>query len=571
MFRLMLIPVLLAAMVAGAVVWSGGTGAEGRADFVFINRGDHKCMDLNDMSWMQDIRSAYALWEGLYALDPVTLKPILGTADRSDSDPTKTVWTLHIRPDARWSNGDPVLAKDFLFSWRRFLETPGEYTYLHYYVKGAKDYSDKFADYVTARQSGDMSAKPPDFAMVGEVALDDHTLRITLNNPVPFFPALLAFPPFFPMHEPSMRPFAIVDPASGVVNYDQRFTSRPFDPNHPELGGLVTNGPYRLAEWLFKRKVRMVANDFYWDRANVKCRVIDEISADNGLAAFRAYERGDVDWLSDVDYDIAATILKNGGQPDLHVFPAFGTYFYNFNCLPKLPGGRPNPLVDRRVRQALTMAVDKQSVVDNAGRLDQPITSDYLPKGVFEGYKSPPGLPYDPAAARKLLAEAGYPDGQGFPTLTILFNNEQNHGDVAQIVRRDWLTNLNIQVNLEGVEVKVFGDRLHSQQFDIARASWFGDYDDPSTFTDCYKSDSDDNNSKWANPEYDALCAAAAKETDQQKRFDLLAKAENILLEDAPMMPIYYYTINYMFRDNVKGLPLAASGMQEFKSIEVSH
>ena len=211
-------------------------------------------------------------------------------------------------------------------------------------------------------------------------------------------------------------------------------------------------------------------------------------------------------------------------------FPAFGTYFYSFNCLPKLPGGRPNPMTDIRVRQALCMAIDKEPIVDQVGRLGQPVSDHYIPPGVFDGYVSPPGLHYDVAAAQKLLAEAGYPGGKGFPHLTILYNSEFNHGDIAQIIRRQWLTNLGIDTDLEGVEIKIFGERLHSQQYDIARASWYGDYADPTTFTDKYKTDSDDNDSKWSNAQYDQFCAEAQKETDPAKRLVLLSHAEAILL-----------------------------------------
>jgi oligopeptide transport system substrate-binding protein len=562
MLRLLLILTVLAALVAGAAVWSGAD-TERRADFAFINRGENKSLDPNNMSWMQDIRISYALWEGLYTLDPVTLKPILGCADRSEVDPqTHTVWTLHIRPDARWSNGDPVTAQDFLFSWRRFLETPGEYTYLHYYIRGARQYEHAYADYVQARENGDLNRKPPDFSGVGEVALDDHTLRVTLEDPIPFFPSLCAFSPFFPLNRASMQPFAQTDLVTGVTTYDEHFTRPPF---------LVTNGPYRMAEWSFKRRIRLVRSDYYWNRANVKSQIIDEIYSDQGLAAFRAYERGDVDWLSEVDLDLAGAMLANGGRSDLHIFKAFGTYFYSFNCLPKLPGGRANPLADVRVRQALSMAIDKEPIVREVGRLGQPIADQYIPPGVFDGYVSPPGLKYYVDAARKLLAEAGYPGGVGFPHLTILYNNEANHGDVAQIIRRQWLTNLGIDTDLEGVEIKVFGERLHSQDYDIARASWYGDYADPTTFTDKYKSDSDDNDSKWANPQYDHLCAEAQKETDPQKRLKLLSQAEGILLREAPILPLYTYVNDYMFRDNVKGIPLAPNAMLMFSPIEVVH
>ena len=555
MMRLLTIPVMLAGLAAAAVYWSNEAGG-GRPDFAFVNRGDNKCLDPNGMSWMQDIRISYALWEGLYTLDPVTLRPVLGCADRATTDSTRTVWTLHIRPEARWSNGDRVKAGDFLFAWRRFLETPGEYTYLHFYVRGAKQYSSEFADYVAAKEKGGAPRAAPDFSMVGEKASDEQTLVVTLSDPVPFFPALLAFPPFFPMHEPSMRPFR----ESDGLHYRLDFTRPP---------NLVTNGPYRMAQWSFKRRLRMVASDYYWNRANVKSRVVDEIYAEDGLAAYRAYDRGEVDWLSDVDPNLAAQILAKGGRDDLHVFPAFGTYFYTLNCLPNLPDGRENPLADVCVRKALAMSIDRDPIVRNVGRLGQPPSRTYVPPHVFEGYSSPPGLAYDPGQARKLLAEAGYRNGQGFPNLTILYNSEGIHGDVAQIMRRQWLDNLNVQMDLQGVEIKVFGQMLHTQQYAVARASWYGDYADPTTFTDKYKSDSDDNDAKWSNAEYDRLCAEAQRETDQGRRLRLLSRAENILLNEAPIIPLYTYVNAYLFRPQVKGIPLAANAMLMFNSVQV--
>jgi len=297
--------------------------------------------------------------------------------------------------------------------------------------------------------------------------------------------------------------------------------------------------------------------------------VIDQIYAEDGMAAFRAYERGEVDWIAEVDEDLAAQILKHGGRNDLHVFPAFGTYYYNLNCLPTLMGGRKNPLADVRVRRALAMAIDKEPIVQNVGRLGQPIGNTLIPRGVFDGYSSPPGLPYDVSEARKYLAEAGYPNGRGFPHLTILYNNESVHGDVAEIVSHQWLDNLGIQTDLQGLEIKIFGVKLHAHQFDVARGGWYGDYDDPSTFTDINKSDSSDNNAAWSNPQYDHLCAEAQKTIDEHQRFQLLSQAENILLEQAPIIPLYTYVNAYMFRDNVKGIPLAANAMIMFKSVEV--
>jgi oligopeptide transport system substrate-binding protein len=333
---------------------------------------------------------------------------------------------------------------------------------------------------------------------------------------------------------------------------------------------LVTDGPYRLAEWSFKRRLRMIASQFYWNRAGVKSQIVDQIYADDGLAAFRAYDRGDVDWIADLDPDIAAEMLVRGGRDDLHIFPAFGTYYYSLNCLPALADGRKNPMADVRVRQALAMAIDRGPIVRNVGRIGQPPSFTFIPPHVFEGYSSPRGLAYDPDRARKLLAEAGYPDGRGFPSLTILYNTEGIHADIAQIIRRQWLDNLNIQMDLQGVEVKVFGQMLHTQQFDVARSSWYGDYADPTTFTDKYKSDSDDNDSKWSNPEYDRLCAEAQKEMDKNRRLILLSRAENILLNEAPVIPLYTPVNAYLFRPEVTGIPLAANAMLEFNSVQVA-
>jgi oligopeptide transport system substrate-binding protein len=557
MLKLLTIPVLLLALLAGAMLWSG-EGRSQRADFAFVNRGDNMSLDLNDMSYMQDIRIAYALWEGLYTLNPENLQPILGTADTVQISPDQRVYTLHIRDTARWSNGDPVRAKDFLFEWRRMLESPQEYSYLHYYIKGAKAYEQAFADYAKAGKN----SKPPlpDFSTVGEEQIDDQTIRITLTDPVPFFPALLAFPCFFPMHEPSMRPFLQTDANTGMTSYAPEFTQPPH---------LVSNGQYRLAEWDFKRRLRMVANDFYWNRSAVQSRVIDEVHCEEPLAAYRLYQQGDVDWLADVDGEIAAALLNQPSRTDLHVFTGFGTYFYEINSMPKLQDGTDNPLHDPRVRQALAMTIDKTAIIRDVAKLHQPLATTYIPVGAFPGYHSPPGLGYDVTAAKRLLADAGYPDGRGFPRISILYNTEGNHADIATIVRRNWSNALGIDVDARGEEGSQYRKDLHNHNFNVSRAGWFGDYNDPSTFTDKYLSTSENNAAGFDDSKYDKLCAAAAVETDPVKRFALLSQAEDRLLSEAPIIPLYTQVGAYLFHDNVKGLPLNAQQMQMFETIHV--
>jgi oligopeptide transport system substrate-binding protein len=552
MLRLAAIPLVLILLLAGSLVWSG-EGRQGRADFAYVLKGDHITLDLNNMSYGIDIRVANGLWEGLYMPDPATLEPRLATADRVDVSPDRRVYTFHIRDSARWSNGDKVTSNDFLFEWRRMLENPKEYSYLHTkYIKGAEAYEQAFADHLAKK------VPEPDFATVGERAPDPATLQVEVEHPVPFLPDLLAFAPFFPMHERSMEPFKQVNATTGQVTYDPLFTRPP---------NLVTNGPYRLASWTFKRRIRLERNAFYWDKEHVSCRTIDEIRADDGLAAYRLFQAGDIDWLAAVDTDLAAPLLDRH-RPELHLAPAFGTVFYEFNCLPKLPNGQPNPLVDPRVRQALAMSINKQEIVDKIGRLHQPVSSTFIPLGAFRGYTSPAGLPYDVDRARRLLADAGYPQGRGFPRLAILYATEiAANADIATITRRGWKDRLGIDVDPDGMEQKQSAANLNQQKYTICRAGWYGDYLDPSTFTDKYLSGSDNNAAKWADPTYDAICAKAAVEGDPAKRMAYFHDAEERLLDQAPIVPLYTDVTSYLYGDTVHGIVPNPQSLVLFKAL----
>jgi oligopeptide transport system substrate-binding protein len=236
------------------------------------------------------------------------------------------------------------------------------------------------------------------------------------------------------------------------------------------------------------------------------------------------------------------------------------------NCLPTV-GGKPNPLADVRVRRALTMSIDRRPIVENVTKAGEPAAYDYIPPGVFADYPSPPGLAYDVDAARKLMAEAGYPGGKGFPLLTLTYNPELvQHADIALIVRNQWQENLGIKVDAQAIEVRMHGYRLHAHDFEVARASWIGDYPDPTTFTDKFKSDNDNNDGCYSNPKYDALCTAAETQTDPKERMKTFAKAENMLLEEGALIPIYYFVDAYMFRSTVHGVELDPRDMVMFQA-----
>lgn len=543
MRRLLLIPLALLVLLGVSMLWSG-SAAERPADFTFINRGEIGTLDPNRMSWLQDIRVGYALWEGLYSMDPQTLAAIPGCADRIDVSDDKTVYTFHLRDAARWSNGQPVTSGDFVFAWRRMLEQPGDYTYLFHYIRGAKDYQEAFA-----------GKRQADFTTVGIEPLNDKILRVTLSHPVTFFPDLCAFAPFFPLYKPTMIE---IDAQTQQPSVRRDWTRPPH---------LVGNGPYRLARWDYKRRIRLIASDYYWDRGSVKSDVIDMLSVDDPFAAFLKYDTGTVDWLADVVGEIAAE-MREKKRSDLRVFPGFGTYFYSINCNEKFANRGRNPFADGRVRQAFAMAIDKRFIVEQITRMGEKTAENYIPPGIFPRYHSPKGLAYEPARAQELLSAAGYPRGGGFPKIELIYNNEGQHPKIAEYVRKQWKDHLNVEVDLAGGEVKVFRQRLHNKEYAIARASWFGDYNDPSTFTDKYRSISENNDSAWKNPRYDELCAAAGVEPDADKRLRLLEEAEGILCQDAPIIPLFYYVNVYLFRDNVTGIPLDPRNMVMFKAVQ---
>ena len=286
-------PLLLA-----AIGLSGGSGHT-RAEFTFINRGDIFTLDLNQMSYLQDFRLTYGIREGLYGVDPQTYRPIPAGATGYDLSPDKHVWTFHLRPGCIWNNGDPCTAHDYVFSWRRMLEEPGEYTYLFNYIRNAQHYSDDLQKYFA---DPDHNTKP-NWDDVGMKAIDDQTLQVTLTNPVPYLLDLMCFPPFYPRNEKSMEPFKVVlNAATGQCTYENSYT-RP--PKKPGVAGVVTNGPYDLVRWDFKQRLVLQKSQTYWDHDHVRCQSIEMAVNDNPLSEYLEYEAGEVDWMADVPVDLA--------------------------------------------------------------------------------------------------------------------------------------------------------------------------------------------------------------------------------------------------------------------------
>jgi oligopeptide transport system substrate-binding protein len=395
---------------------------------------------------------------------------------------------------------------------------------------------------------------------VGVAALDPLTLRVTLENPLTFLFELVAFTPFLPLHGPSMRAFAQVDPKTGHTTYDGRFT-RP---------GVVGNGPYVLSHWDFKRSVRLTRSETYWDKANVPTATIEQLCVEDALGQLLRYESGEVDWLPEVSSEVAPEMLLNKRE-DLHVFAGYGTFFLTVMVKPSFRNGAPNPLADVRVRQALSMAIDRRPIVQNITRMGEAPATTYIPPGIFPDFEVKPGLDFDPKRARQLLDASGKAVNGQLPGVSLMYrSNSPTTAAMCQNIANQWRAHLGITVPLEQQESKTAKDRLKDKNYSIATANWFGDYPDPSTFTDKYLSTAVNNDSGWPSAEFDSLCDQATREADAVKRYDLLERANRLIDVELPIIPLYQLSNQYLFCDTVTGINTGARATTMVKGIRVA-
>lgn len=556
-----------------------------RADFTFINRGDVTTLDLQRMSWMQDMRVARILFEGLVRNNVFTWEQAIesAAAERWEISEDRRTYTFHLRPDARWSNGEPVKSTDFVYAWRRALlpDTASDYSGQFQLIRGGREFFEwrtrALADFAAGRSDAPNAealweqtlAKFEE--LVGVHAPDERTLIVELERPAPYFLELCTMPPFFPVYPPLVSRFERPDPATGRLDSRRDWTKPPL---------LVSNGPFILTQWRFKRDLRLEANPHWWGRGTLAIETINIPSVEEPNAQVLAFETGAVDWVSDVvtryrpemleakqrfyrEHQAAHDALKAQGldpfeidrrlPPDprnrIHPIPSFGVYWYNFNCLPTLRDGRKNPFADPRVRRAFAMAIDKKTLVEQVQRIGNPVATTIIPPGSLAGYPSPKGLPFNPAAARALLAEAGYPDPRAFPvTVEILINTDSDHDRIAQFIARNWEEYLGVRVAINQKEIKVFRVDLKEANYMVSRAGWYGDYGDPTTFLDVHRTGDGNNDRKYSNPAFDALMDRAAYETDPEARMRILSEAERLLVEeDLPVVPLFQYVTLYLF------------------------
>ncbi|MBN1342036.1 MAG: peptide ABC transporter substrate-binding protein [Phycisphaerae bacterium] len=541
--------ILVVGATLAALAWSTG---QPRADFTFVGSLEPRTLDPALISWTDEFRLGRALFEGLTRLNDRSFRPEPGVAQRWDVAQDRCAYVFHLRPDARWSNGDPVVADDFVFAWRRVL-TPAvasEYFYQLYPVKNARRYYESRGD---GDPSNDLS-----FDEVGVRAIDDRTLRVELAYPCPYFLNLAAFLTLAPVHRATIERWAFRD---GKVLPTKHLWTRP--------GNIVCNGPFVIDAWQFKRRIRLTRNLYYWDSGSIHFKTIEALPIEDVNTALLAYETGAVDMVSTVSSMAARALYEAkqaGHRPDFHTCRYFATYFYRLNCK------RP-PLDDVRIRQALSLTIDRDAICDRILGFGQQPAFCYVPAGSVDEMAQTDNdgktYRYNPAKgfgqdlspsqrvelARRLLTEAGYPDGNGLRPLELLYNRLESHHLIAQAVANRWAETLGLRVDLKQLERNVFSPRVESLDYDIARGGWIGDYTDPMTFLDMYVTDGGHNQTGFSNPEYDRLIRQATREAHPGKRFEILHRAEALLVGDQlPIAPIYEYVGYYLLNPKFGGI-----------------
>lgn len=476
-------------------------------------------LDPHIVTGVPENRIITALLEGLVLKDPKTLEPIPGVAEKWELSADGREYVFHLRANARWSNGDAVTAQDFAWSWWRALqpELGNQYAYMYYPIKNAEAYA---------------TGKLKDFNQVGVQVVDAHTLKVTLANPTPYFLQLLDHYSMFPVHRATIEKFG----APGERG--TRWT---------RAGNFVGNGPFMLTQWDLNKVVVVAKNPHYWDAAGVLLNGIRFYPTENVSTEERMFRAGQLHITGAMPTD-KVPLYKTTKPQFLRLAPYLGTYFYRLNT--QVP-----QLRDKRVRQALALAIDRQSLVDNLLKGGQQPAYTFTPPDTL-GYTAVSPLRYDPAKARALLAAAGYPDGRGFPPTEILYNTSEGHQKIAVALQQMWKTNLNIEVRLNNQDWKVYLDSEAAGRFEISRAGWIGDYVDPNTFLDLWITGGGNNRSGWSNAEYDRLVLQdAPAAATREQRYAYFRRAEAILLDELPMIPLYTYTSAHLVALPVKGMP----------------
>lgn len=425
-------------------------------------------------------------------------------------------YTFHLRPQARWSNGDALTAQDFVAGLRRTVDpaTVSKYAQLLSPIVNADEIS-----------AGHL---PPE--QLGVEALDEHTLRIRLRAPTPYFPALLLHPAAFPVYRP------------GLQQYGRNF-ARP--------GRLVSNGAYRLQDWVVQSQVTLARNPDYWDDAHTAVDTVIYYPTEDLSSELKRYRAGELDVSYAIPMSQAHWVRQLFGA-ELHLAPYLGSFWYGYNL-------SRAPFKDQpRLRQALSMVIDRDVIADkllqgaalSAYGVVPPGTADYTPqRPEWADWPRQRRI----AEAQRLYAQAGYSAAHPLQ-VELRYNTQEDHRRTAIVIAAMWKQRLGVQATLINEEWKVFlQNRRMKLLTQVFRGGWIADYDDASAFLDNFRSFDNQDDTAYANPAYDALLAQAQREPDQARRRDLLQQAERLLLGDNAILPIYTYESKHLVKPYVAG------------------
>lgn len=427
--------------------------------------------------------------------------------------------TFKIRDNAKWSDGKPVTADDFKFAFTRMLtpELACPYSYLGYFIKNGEKFF-----------KGEAKAED-----LGLEVKDEKTFVIHLEYQAPLMLEYLSFNPFVAVRKDQ-------------VEADNRgWTTK---------GTLVCNGPFYLDSWAHNDKIVIKKNPNYWDADNVKLDNVQMVMITDTNTALAAYKAGKVDYIEAMPTQLIPSLLKSG---EAKVRPTLGTAYTVFNIKEK-------PFDNLKVREAFNLAIDRQALCDKVLQAGQKPANAFVPYNIpgvdqskdFRGEDETQYLPAnaDPEKAKALLAEAGYPDGKGLPTITYLYNNNPGNKQIAEALQAMWKQNLGVNVELKSEEWKVFIDNRQQKHFMLARHAWLSDFEDAENMLALFVTDNWENCTNWSNADYDKLVNSCAKEMDRAKRIQSMHDAEKILMTELPMIPMYYYVTPYMIKDKVSGV-----------------
>ena len=529
-FAVSLVAVMSMSILAGC----GGNKSEGAAKQIVYNIGaDPKSIDpgLN-----QEVESGGIIinaFEGLYSTDEKE-QPVPAVAESCDISEDGLTYTFHLVKDAKWCDGEAVTAKDFEYAWKRALDpnTASEYAYQLYYLKNAEAYN-----------KGKGSADE-----VGVKATDDYTLEVTLENPTSYFLALTAFPTYMPVRQ------------DVIEKYGDKWAT--------QAESYISNGAFKMTEFSSKDKMVFVKNENYRKADSVKIEQLTYKMIEDNTTAWASYKTGDLDMTAQVPTEEVQTALADGIATK---YEQLGSYSYAINMdANTLTPEVAKALTNKDVRKALALAINKKEIVDNVTKGGQVAATSYVPQGLTKENGEKFSKDYLPAEgdveqAKKLLADAGYPNGQGFPKITILYNTGAGHEDVAQAVQDMWKKNLGIEVELKNQEWAVYLTSRSNKEYQLCRWGWVADYADPMAFLDVFTTNSTYNSFGYSNPEFDAKIEAATKELDATKREQLLSEAQDIIMDDMAVIPIYDYVSIKGISSKVKGTRTDRLGFTHFQ------